>query len=119
MLRFSKRGYVLFRYVVGLFYTREGFPVRLGVPGVSDLVGYRPHVVTQEDVGKTLAVLTTVEVKYGRGGLRPEQHDFLQAVTDAGGEAWVTRDDTDERYAGRAQGRKDAGDAQPGAGDSK
>ena len=98
MVRFSRCGFVLFRYAVGLLFTREGHPVKLGVPGVSDLVGYRLHVVTEADVGRTLPVFAAVEVKQGGGRLREEQKRFLQAVADAGGEAWVTRDDADFQY---------------------
>ena len=95
MVRFSKRGYRLFRYFVGTLYTRQGHPVALGVPGVSDLIGFKPYVVQPDDVGRTLPILTAVEVKHGRGRLREEQKRFLKMVADAGGEAWVTRDDTD------------------------
>lgn len=98
MVRFSKRGYCLLRYFVGTLYTRQGHPVSLGVPGVSDLIGFKPYVVKPEDVGRKLAVLTAVEVKHARGRLRDEQVRFLRAVEDAGGEAWVTRNDTDTRW---------------------
>lgn len=39
-------------------------PVKIGlVPGSADFVGWAPYVVRAEDVGKTLAVFASVEVK--------------------------------------------------------
>ena len=104
-LRFSTRGYRLFRSAVGLLYTRQGEPVKVGHPGVSDLVGWRDYTVQPGDVGRTLAVFTAVEVKQGRGALREEQERFLSAVKAAGGEAWVTRDENDARWAGEERTR--------------
>ena len=100
MVRYSRRGYVLFRYFVGTLYTKQGHPVKLGVPGVSDLIGYRVHTVTADDVGRTLPVFTAVEVKQGHGRTSAEQRRFLDAVAAAGGEAWVTTNDQDELWTG-------------------
>jgi hypothetical protein len=114
MVRFSRRGYRLFRYFVGVLWTAEGHPVSLGVPGISDLVGWRDYVVRPEDVGRTLAVFTAVEVKHGDNRPSKEQKRFLAAVADAGGEAWVTTDDEDVLHG--AEGARHDG---AGTGESK
>ena len=58
----------------------------LGV-GSSDLIGWRPRVISLGDVGKTLAVFAACETK--APGSRPtaEQQRFLDVVEAAGGVA--------------------------------
>lgn len=88
-LRLSKLRMLFLRYQVGLFYTRDGRPVKVGEPGVSDLIGMVPHVVTQEDVGKTIAVFTALEVKKPGGktekSRKENQGNFLRLVNRLGG----------------------------------
>ena len=75
----SRQGCRLFRYQVGLFYTRFGTPVKCGTAGVSDLIGF--------DGPRFLAV----EVKTPSGRLSEEQCAFLNAVNSAGGLAFCAR----------------------------
>lgn len=64
--------------------------------GSSDLIGYTPVVITQEMVGRCLAVFTAVECKRERGGgLSPEQRNFLEKVLAAGGIAITARSPED------------------------
>jgi VRR-NUC domain-containing protein len=56
-------------------------PVRLGVPGMSDLIGF----------SQPGAVYTAVECKSATGRLRPEQRDFIALVLANGGRAGVAR----------------------------
>lgn len=81
MLALSEAGCTVFRAQVGTFFTKDGRPVRIGVPGFSDLHGHRPD-------GRAFYV----EVKSNTGKLRNEQRDFLMAMLAAGAIAVVTKD---------------------------
>jgi hypothetical protein len=74
------------RYQVGTFLTRNGSPIHIGEKGVSDLIGITPHVVTLEDVGRTIGVFTALEIKKPKGSRTAEhQSAFLRAVNRLGG----------------------------------
>jgi len=85
----------MFRYQVGRFLTPEGAFVHIGEKGVSDLIGMTPYVVKQEDVGRTIAVFTALEVKTTKGRLREEQAPFLRMVNSMGGLGAVVRSPED------------------------
>jgi len=75
-----------FRYQVGTFMTSEGAMVKIGVKGVSDLIGITPYTITPEDVGRTVGIFTALEVKKPRGGrVSEEQKSFLRTVNRLGG----------------------------------
>ncbi len=76
-LEFSKlrRGFLL-RYNVGNFLTPDGRYVKIGEPGVSDLVGCVQHTIRQEDVGKTVALFLAVELKQAKGRSSDKQDAF-------------------------------------------
>lgn len=59
--------------------------------GSSDLVGWTPHTITAEDLGRTVAIFTAVEAKAERGRLSPEQANFIRAVKACGGIAVEAR----------------------------
>ena len=88
-LRLSKLRMLFLRYNVGTFWTKDGRPVRIGEPGVSDLIGMVPHVVTQEDVGRTIGVFTVMETKQLRDSTdkarKESQSAFLRLVNRGGG----------------------------------
>jgi len=63
--------------------------------GSSDKIGYTPIVITQEMVGKKIAVFTAVEVKTKTGVVSDKQKDFLGQVKYAGGIAILYRDGDD------------------------
>ena len=65
--------------------------VSVGTVGMPDLVGFMTHVVTAEDVGKTLAVYCAPEVKAGADTIRPEQAAFIEFVIKSGGRAGIAR----------------------------
>ena len=100
MIIASKMGHRLFRNNIGLYQDRVGNWVRYGVanPGGSDLIGWTSLVITQEMVGKKVAVFTAVEGKTGKLKATKEQLAFLQAVRDAGGFGILARDSED--YSG-------------------
>ena len=91
MLRASALGLRLFRRNVGTLFTADGRPVRVGVPGESDLQGWRTITITPDMVGTRIAQFVAVEVKTARGTLTQEQRDYLRTVSDAGGVAVVAR----------------------------
>lgn len=114
----SKRGARLFPMVTGKFWgpfhkgvrfdraqtvsvkpgdvlIRGGHMVSVGFTGLSDTLGGSPMTITVEDVGRTVMVLTAVEVKAGKDQLRPGQPEFLAAVKKMGGRAGVARSPED------------------------
>lgn len=105
----SKKGARLFPMTVGKFWagipigkTPEGHTilkhariVNVGFPGLSDTLGGSPMTITADDVGKTVMILTAVEVKAGEDRLRPGQPEFLSAVKKMGGRAGVARSPED------------------------
>lgn len=91
MVKASQLGWRLIRFQVGTFMTLDGRPVKIGTPGVSDCIGWRPVTITQDMVGQTMAQFVACEVKAARGRLSPEQRQFLDVVQRAGGVAIVAR----------------------------
>ena len=68
---------------------RKAHPLHAGLcVGSSDLIGFTPTIVTQEMVGRVVAVFTAVEVKDGTKPT-PEQLNFIEQVKKAGGIAGI------------------------------
>ncbi len=101
-IKAQKQGGRLWRNNVGAAVGHNGVPIRFGLANdsaainavmkSSDLIGITPHVVTQEDVGKTLGIFTAVEIKRTgwqfKGGDREKaQQRFLDLVNQLGGRA--------------------------------
>lgn len=95
MLRASQLGMRLFRYQVGTFQTLDCRPVKIGVPGVSDCIGWRTVEITPDMVGQHIAQFMAVEVKTAKGRATAEQLQFLSTVEQAGGIAILARSDDD------------------------
>lgn len=76
----SEAGGIPVRLQSGIFYTQDGVPVRIGIPGIPDLMWLLPH-------GR----IVFCEVKTETGRLRPDQKKFIQALHDLGYEAYVVR----------------------------
>lgn len=74
---------------------RQGHMVSVGFTGLSDTLGGSPMTITAEDVGKTVMILTAVEVKAGKDQLRKGQPEFLAAIKKMGGRAGVARSPED------------------------
>lgn len=81
MLALSADGHFVDRYTVGLFFTKDGRPVKVGTVGFSDLFGYR-----QAD-----ARAFFLEVKDGSGRTTREQRTFLDAMRRRGAIAATVR----------------------------
>lgn len=81
MLALSQAGHMVFRANVGLLYTRDGRPVRTGLPvGFSDLFGFSADLTP-----------FFFEVKTSSGRVSPEQAAFLDAMRRRGAIAEVVR----------------------------
>lgn len=74
LVELSKRGAMAWNNVTGVFYTRSGQLVRVGVPGAPDILG-----VYQ---GRPMAF----EIKTGSGNLSTEQKQWRDIFRQHGGE---------------------------------
>lgn len=80
MIELSRRGHLVFRSNVGQFFTKDGRPVRTGLPvGFPDTFGAR----------QTDGAFFAVEFKMPGGRLRKEQRDTLNAMRARGIRAGV------------------------------
>lgn len=71
---------------------RNARPLHAGLcEGSSDGIGWTPMVITQEMVGRTVAVFTAIEAKTATGRATPEQLNFCDQVRQAGGIAGIAR----------------------------
>lgn len=67
-------------------------PLHAGLcKGSSDLIGFRPTVITPEMVGSKRAIFTAVEVKTANGTASPDQVRFIDGVRKFGGLAGIAR----------------------------
>ena len=65
---------------------RSAFPIKAGLcKGSSDLIGWKPVLITPDMVGKTVAIFTAIEVKYGTTITTEEQKNFIDQVNKNGG----------------------------------
>lgn len=96
-LLISKLGGRLWRNNCGYLQAKDGRWVKFGVsnPGGSDGIGFKPTLITQEMVGKTIAIFLAIEIKKDEGILSTEQIKFIDAVNKSGGIAFVARSTTD------------------------
>lgn len=94
-LHLSKRGAMSLRYQVGLFYSPQGDPVRIGEVGVSDLICCVPVTITADMVGKRIGVFTAIETKKINDNTdkkrKEAQATFIDRVVALGGFAGIAR----------------------------
>lgn len=93
--RIDKSGQYLLE--AGDWVVKHGNRVQYGLcVGSSDLIGWKPLVVTPEMVGHRIAQFLAAEIKTATGRATDEQMNFIQAVRKAGGTAGILRsvDDT-------------------------
>lgn len=87
----------------GDIVVRHGRALHAGLcKGSSDAIGFIPVKITQQHVGKTLAIFSAIEVKTPTGKTREEQNAFISMVNSNGGIAGVARstDDLKKLIAG-------------------
>ena len=79
------------RLKTGGFLIDKGQPMKFGLqPGSSDMIGWEPVQITQEMVGKTVAIFQSIEIKTATDRLSKEQRAWNRAVLKDGGivEVW-------------------------------
>jgi hypothetical protein len=91
MIDLSNDNVRLFRFQCGEFQLIDGRWIAVGIPGMSDLMGWTRVTITAEMVGKTVAVFTSLEVKTDVGRLRKKQQSWLNAADAAGCVCGVAR----------------------------
>ena len=93
ILHASKCGSTVFKNNVGMYTDQRGNVIRYGLcKGSSDLIGWTPVTITEDMVGKKIAVFTAIEVKLNKNGKYKAtdlQKAFISAVNNAGGFAGV------------------------------
>lgn len=80
----KNKGVYIFRNQVGTFLTRSGQPVKIGVVGSSDSIGFCSIEITPEMVGKKVAVFFGAEFKTAKGKQREEQKNWENHITNLG-----------------------------------
>ena len=76
----SKHGGIPLRLQSGLFYTKDGTPVKIGMNGVPDSLALLPN-------GRAVFM----EFKTANGSLREDQKRFIEELHKLGFEAYVVR----------------------------
>ena len=85
-------GIRLWRNQVGSYRLADGRWITSGLSvGSSDLIGYRRVIVTQDMVGKPVAIFTAIEAKSATGRATPQQQAFIARVQQDGGIAAIVR----------------------------
>ena len=90
----SAAGHRLFRNNVGVFLSLDGTRhVRCGLAvGSADLIGWQSCVITQDDIGKRVAIFWSVEKKALKGTMRNRQIAWAETVNASGGIAEVVKE---------------------------
>lgn len=77
---------------VGDVVIRQARVLRAGLcVGSSDLIGWNTRVITEDMVGKKIAIFTAVEVKKPSGRATKEQINFINVVRKNGGIAGIAK----------------------------
>lgn len=89
-LKLSEKGETLWRNSVGQYTDTNGHVIRYGLcVGSSDLIGFRPVLITPEMAGIIIAQFVAREVKGTGGRVSPAQRNFIEVVNRAGGDAKI------------------------------
>lgn len=71
---------------------RSAVPIKYGLAvGSGDQLGWLPVKITQEMVGTTIAQFASIEAKHGTTATTPEQKNWAEQITKAGGFAKIIR----------------------------
>lgn len=86
-----------FRNNTGAYKSAAGHFIKYGVGGAggSDILGLTPITITQEMIGKRVAVFTAIEAKTKTGKATEQQKNFISAIKKQGGIAGVARSEND------------------------
>jgi hypothetical protein len=97
-VRLLSRGDVrLFRFQCGHFELADGRRITVGVPGMSDLIGWKRMLIGPEHVGMELAVFVAIECKSAKGKPSDAQLAFIRLVNEMGGLSGIARSDDDAK----------------------
>jgi hypothetical protein len=113
-LLFTQKGHRIFRQNTGTGWAGEFFkppmettikvsprdvvvrnarPLRAGLcTGSSDLIGWQSVVITEDMIGKRVAIFTAIEVKHGSTRTTEEQKRFVESVNSSGGIGKIVRE---------------------------
>jgi hypothetical protein len=84
----------IFRNNNGAFKQAGGGMVRYGLgTGTSDFIGWTAKTITDDMVGRSVAIFTAIEVKASDGTLTQEQQKFIDLVNKSGGIAKTYKGD--------------------------
>ena len=81
-------GFTMFRNNVGAWRNPRGHWIRygLGGPGGSDLIGWRPIMITPDMVGSKIAQFVAIETKRpSKSKVTDQQSHFIHVVKECGG----------------------------------
>lgn len=96
MKKASTLGWRVFRNNVGVAFQPNGQVIKYGLcTGSSDLIGWAPCTITQDMVGKQVALFLAIETKTKKGRPTKDQKNFLKQVDEAGGVAILARTEND------------------------
>jgi|SRR6516162_7383448 len=100
-LLYDVRAHLSVGNTVRLFRMNVGYDaekrIAYGIPGMSDLIGWRRLLIKPIDVGTELAVFCAIELKSARGKASREQINFIHTVSAAGGFAGIAHTVDDAR----------------------
>lgn len=93
LVAMSQAGALVWRNQSGLFrsYDNPNRLVRVGVPGMPDVIGVVPVTITADMVGKTVGVAVGCEVKTPNGKQRDKQELWQRALEQRKGIYLITR----------------------------
>lgn len=80
----QNKGVYIFRNQVGTFYTRSGQPVKVGVIGSADAIGFCSVVIDESWLGRTVPIFFGAEYKTTKGRQREEQKQWEKHITSLG-----------------------------------
>ncbi len=86
-LKLSQLGFILFRNNVGAWQHRLGHWIKYGLcEGSSDLIGWRPLIITSDMVGSKIAQFVAIETKRpSKSRVSAKQSHFVNVVQKSGG----------------------------------
>lgn len=92
----TENGARLFRNNVGVGKSVAGSTIKFGLhTGSGDLIGWTPVKITDEMIGKTIAVFTSIECKSSKGRIRPDQMLWKLTVKEAGGISAIVKSENE------------------------
>jgi hypothetical protein len=85
--KLTKLGFILFRNNVGAWRHKSGRWIQYGLcKGSSDLIGWRPLIITADMIGKKIAQFVAIETKRNAKSKATEkQINFVDTVQKSGG----------------------------------